>query len=53
MRGNMEKVYKTMKAAGVCNIVFGILSIVSGVLMGAFLIVNGGLLLHRKKDITF
>ena len=49
----MEKVYKAMKSVGAFNIVFGILTMVGGTLMGAFLIVNGGKLLHRKKDIIF
>ena len=50
---NMEKGYKARKSVGAFNIVFGILTIVGGTLMGAFLIANGGKLLHRKKDITF
>ncbi len=49
----MEKVYKTMKSVGAVNIVFGILSIVGGTLIGAFLIANGAKLLHRKKDLIF
>ena len=49
----MEKVYKTMNAAGVFNLVMGILVIIAGTLTGAFLIMMGGKLLHRKKDIIF
>ncbi|MDE7298944.1 MAG: hypothetical protein K2N94_08990 [Lachnospiraceae bacterium] len=49
----MEKVYKAMKSVGAFNIVFGILTIVGGAIMGAFLIASGGKLLHRKKDIMF
>lgn len=49
----MEKIYKTMKSVGAMNIVFGILLIVSAAAMGAFLIVGGAKLLHRKKDLTF
>lgn len=49
----MEKVYKTMKSVGATNIIFGILTIVSGAVMGAFMVVNGARLLHRKKDLTF
>lgn len=49
----MEKVYKTMKSSGVSSIVFGIITIVGGALLGAFMIANGGKLLSRKKDLTF
>ena len=49
----MEKIYKTMKSVGAMNIVFGILLIVGAAAMGAFLIVGGAKLLHRKKDLTF
>lgn len=49
----MERVYKTMKSVGAVNIIFGILSIVGGTLMGAFMITNGAKLLHRKKDLIF
>ena len=49
----MEKIYKTMKSVGAMNIVFGILLIVGAAAMGAFLIVGGEKLLHRKKDLTF
>lgn len=49
----MERVYKTMKSIGTTNIVFGILAVVGGSLLGSFLIVNGARLLHRKKDLTF
>ena len=49
----MERVYKTMKSVGAVNIIFGILSIVGGTLMGAFMIINGAKLLHRKKDLIF
>ena len=49
----MEKVYKTMKTAGVFNLVVGIITIVAGALTGAFLIVTGGRLLSEKKEIMF
>ncbi len=48
-----EKVYKTMKKVGACNIVFGILLIVFGVTVGVLQIVHGGKLLNDKKEITF
>ena len=49
----VEKVYKTMKSVGATNIIFGILTIVCGSVMGAFMIVGGARLLHQKKDLTF
>lgn len=49
----MEKVYKTMKAVGIANIVFGIVITVVSAVIGAFLIVNGSKLMSRKKDIMF
>lgn len=49
----MEKVYKTMKSVGTFNLVCGILVIVCGALLGAFMIAGGSKLLHRKKDILF
>lgn len=53
MMADMEKVYKTMKSVGTTNIIFGILAVVFGSLLGSFLIVCGARLLHRKKDLTF
>ncbi|MCD8053826.1 MAG: hypothetical protein LUE23_10095 [Lachnospiraceae bacterium] len=49
----MEKVYQTMKHAGITNIVLGTLVIVIGALCGSFIIVNGAKLLSRKNDILF
>lgn len=48
-----EKVYKTMKRVGGCNIAFGILMIVFGITLGVLQIVHGGKLLKDKKEITF
>lgn len=49
----VEKVYKTMKSVGAFNLVMGILLIVSGIIAGAAVIVNGAKLLTDKSDLTF
>jgi hypothetical protein len=49
----LEKIYHTMKSVGVWNLVIGILIIVSGVISGVFMIVNGATLLRKKKDLLF
>ena len=49
----MEKVYKTMKAAGVWNIVLGILLIVFGITFGTLNIVAGGNLMKSRSNILF
>ncbi len=49
----MEKIYKTMRGAGACSIVIGIVVLVTGVVAGILSIVNGGILLKRKSDIIF
>lgn len=53
---DMEKIYKTMNAAGKFNLIVGIcVAIVGtlGCLCGAFMIVHGVKLLERKKEILF
>ena len=52
----MEKVYLTMKHAGVFNIVFGILLAIGSVATAvgsAFLIMYGTKLLKKKSEIMF
>ncbi len=49
----MEKVYKTMRNTGACNIAIGIIVLVTGVVVGIMSIVSGGILLKRKSEITF
>lgn len=49
----MEKIYKTMRGAGVANIVIGSIIITAGLATGILAIVSGALLLKRKADITF
>ena len=53
MEVGMEKVYKTMKSVGVCDLVMGIVVTVFGCATGAFLITNGARLLKRKKEVLF
>ena len=49
----VEKVYKTMKSVGACNIVLGILLIVGAIAAGVVLITKGAKLLHDKSELTF
>lgn len=49
----MEKVYKTMRGAGICSIAVGIVILTAGLAVGILSIVSGSLLLKRKKDIIF
>ncbi len=48
-----EKIYNTMKAVGVGNLVMGILCIIAGVTCGVVMIVSGGKLLKKKSEILF
>ena len=49
----MEKIYNTMKSVGVCNLVLGIVLILSSLTAGIFLIINGVKLLRKKSDLLF
>jgi hypothetical protein len=49
----LEQVYKTMKRAGVANIVLGIVLIVFSVATGVCMLINGARLLQRKSNILF
>lgn len=49
----MEKIYKTMKGAGVANIVLGILVLLMGIITGILLIISGSSLMHQKKNLIF
>ena len=48
-----EKIYSTMKAVGVWNLVLGIVIIVCGVFTGVCMITGGANLLKKKSDILF
>ena len=46
-----EKVYKTMTGAGAGNSAVGIVVLVTGIVSGILMIVNGARLLKRKSEI--
>ena len=48
-----EKIFKTMGAAGAGAIAVGIVIVVAGLAAGIISIVNGSLLLKRRKDVIF
>ena len=48
-----EKIYKTMESAGAGNIVIGICILVTGIVSGVLLIVNGARLLKHKGKLIF
>lgn len=50
---NNEKTYKTMSLIGGGNIAIGIVVLITGIVAGIMMIVNGGKLLKAKKEITF
>ncbi len=49
----MERIYKTMRNTGACNIAAGIVILVAGVAVGVVSIVSGSILLKRKSEIMF
>lgn len=48
-----EKLYKSLGRIGSANIAIGICVLVSGVVSGVLLIINGGRLLKKKSDMLF
>lgn len=48
-----EKIYKSMRFAGISNIVIGIIMIIAGVTTGIIAIVGGARLLKEKSGLTF
>lgn len=48
-----EKIYKTMRNVGACNIALGIIILTVGITSGILAIVGGVHLLKKKSDITF
>lgn len=48
-----EKTYKTMKAVGGGSIALGIVVLVTGIVSGILMVVNGARLLKAKREITF
>ncbi len=49
----MERVYKTMKRAGVCNLILGIVILITGITTGVLMLINGSRLIYQKKNILF
>lgn len=49
----MEKIYKTMRGAGIGNIVLGIVVLLTGTAAGVLLIISGSSLMHQKKNLIF
>ena len=50
---NMERIYKTMRNAGVLNIAVGTTVLIIGLAAGVLSIVWGVVLLKRKSEIIF
>lgn len=48
-----EKLYKSLSRIGSANLAIGICVLVSGLVSGILLIINGGRLLKKKEDIMF
>lgn len=48
-----EKAYKTMVTAGAADLVIGIILILTGLVSGIWLIVDGVRLLKHKSGLTF
>ena len=46
-----EKLYKTVSGAGAGNLALGIITLVTGIVKGILMIVNGARLLKGKSDI--
>ena len=46
-----EKIYKTVASTGAGSLALGIVVLVTGIVAGILMIVNGSVLLNRKKDI--
>ncbi|MGI6070292.1 MAG: hypothetical protein ACOYBE_07675 [Blautia sp.] len=47
-----ERIYKSMARAGAGSLAVGIVVMVTGIVSGILLIVNGAKLLKRKNEIT-
>ncbi|MCR5626377.1 MAG: hypothetical protein K6F99_03565 [Lachnospiraceae bacterium] len=48
-----EEIYKSMRFSAICNIVIGVLLIVSAVAAGVMMFISGGKLLRNKSKIIF
>lgn len=52
-RMNNEKIYKTMGTVGAGDLALGIIVLVTGIVTGVLMIVNGARLLKGKSDLMF
>ncbi|MFG6332299.1 MAG: hypothetical protein K1W28_10830 [Lachnospiraceae bacterium] len=50
---NNEKIYKTMGTVGAGDLALGIIVLVTGIVTGVLMIVNGARLLKGKSDLMF
>jgi hypothetical protein len=50
---NNEKIYRTISHGGAGSLALGIIVLVTGVVTGILMIVNGAKLLKQKHQITF
>ncbi|MBR5508953.1 MAG: hypothetical protein IKV59_02750 [Lachnospiraceae bacterium] len=50
---NNEKIYKTMTSVGAVDLAVGIIVLLTGIVAGVLLIVNGARLLKGKSDLIF
>lgn len=48
-----ESIYKTMSRAGAGTLTLGIVVLVTGIVSGVLLIINGARLIKKKYEITF
>lgn len=48
-----ERIYKTMNCTGAWSVAMGIVLLIVGISTGIGCIINGGILLKRKSQITF
>lgn len=50
---NNEKLYRVISNAGAGSLVLGIIVLVTGIVTGTLMIINGARLLKQKYQITF
>jgi len=50
---NNEKTYKTMANVGAGDLVLGIIVLVTGIVAGVMMIINGARLMKGKSDLMF
>lgn len=50
---NNEKIYKTMTNVGAGDLALGIIVLITGIVCGTLMIINGARLLKGKSDLMF